>query len=67
MNTANILQEYLEYANIEDSNYSLSLNIISSYNDLGMVNYLYGIIGTQKKYMRMVTYVIYNDKNLYMY
>lgn len=57
----NIAAEYLEYANIEDSNYSLSLNIISSYNDLGMVN-TYMEYWDPEKIYENGDYVIYNDK-----
>lgn len=57
----NIAIEYLEYANIEDSNYSLSINIISSYNDLGMVN-TYMEYWDPEKIYENGDYVIYNDK-----
>ena len=57
----NIAAEYLEYANIEDSNYSLSINIISSYNDLGMVN-TYMEYWDPEKIYENGDYVIYNNK-----
>lgn len=57
----NIAVEYLEYANIEDSNYSLSINIISSYNDLGMVN-TYMEYWDPEKIYENGDYVIYNDR-----
>ena len=56
-----IAEEYLEYANIKESNYSLSLNIISSYNDLGMVNTYMDYWDPEKIYENG-NYVIYNDK-----
>jgi hypothetical protein len=57
----NIAAEYLEYANIEDSNYSLSINIISTYNDLGMVN-TYMEYWDPEKIYENGDYVIYNDR-----
>lgn len=57
----NIAVEYLEYANIEDSKYSLSINIISSYNDLGMVN-TYMEYWDPEKIYENGDYVIYNDR-----
>lgn len=57
----NIAIEYKKYANIEDSNYSLSINIISSYNDLGMVN-TYMEYWDPEKIYENGDYVIYNDK-----
>jgi hypothetical protein len=57
----NIALEYKKYANIEEANYSLSLNIISSYNDLGMVN-TYMEYWDPEKIYENGDYVIYNDK-----
>ena len=55
-----IAEEYLKYASIEESNYSLSLNIISSYNDLGMVN-TYMDYWVPEKIYENGDYIIYND------
>ena len=56
-----IAEEYLEYASIEESNYSLSVNIISTYNDLGMVNNYMNYWDSEILY-EIGDYVIYEDK-----
>ena len=56
-----IAEEYYNYANIDNSNYSLSVNIISTYNDLGMVNNYMNYWDPEILYENG-EYVIYEDK-----